>query len=224
MTRPVIVLRPEPGNDATVARLHALGLEPIACPLFQIAPLPWTVPVASDFDGLLLTSANTIRHGGGALRNFLELPVLAVGAATAAAAADAGFTVAITGADNGMALLAHATGYRRLLWLSGRDRTDLNHPAIAHSIPVYSARPVRLDPARIGAFGAGIILLHSTRAAIELRAQLDSHDVDPATIRIAAISAGVANAAGTGWCSVAIAATPDDDALIAAARTLAIDP
>jgi uroporphyrinogen-III synthase len=33
-------------------------------PLFAIVPLDWTAPDPAQFDGLVLTSANAVRHAG----------------------------------------------------------------------------------------------------------------------------------------------------------------
>ena len=72
--RRVIVLRPEPGASETVARARRLGLDAAAIPLFEIEPLEWTAPDPEAFDGLLLTSANAVRHGGEKLQALRALP------------------------------------------------------------------------------------------------------------------------------------------------------
>ena len=87
----VLVLRPEPGASTTVKHARERGLDAIAIPLFEIEPVAWDVPEAGGYDGLLLTSANAIRHGGKGLNELRGLPVHAVGAATAKAARDARF-------------------------------------------------------------------------------------------------------------------------------------
>ena len=96
--RRVLVLRPEPGATATLRRARERGLEAEAVPLFEVEPVEWSVPDPSDFDALLLTSANAVRHGGPGLQALRELPVHAVGEATARAAREAGFAVATIGA------------------------------------------------------------------------------------------------------------------------------
>ena len=74
----VVVLRPEPGNADTCAKLRGLGLEPLAMPVFTVVPVAWTPPDFGGFDAVLLTSANAVRHG--ALPDTLKaLPVIAVG-------------------------------------------------------------------------------------------------------------------------------------------------
>ncbi|HLZ79132.1 MAG TPA: uroporphyrinogen-III synthase, partial [Sphingomonas sp.] len=96
MTRPLLVLRPEPGASATVAAAHALGLEAIAVPLFTVRPVDWIIPERTP-EAVLMTSANAARMAGAALHSLAPLPLYAVGAATAAAARDAGFTRIVAG-------------------------------------------------------------------------------------------------------------------------------
>ncbi len=221
MTRTIAILRPAPGNADTAARVRAAGLTLISLPLFETRPLPWSARDPARFDGLLLTSANAIRHGGVPLAAWRHLPVLAVGAATAEAARNAGFTIAMTGASDVATLIDGDHGFTRLLWLAGRERTQLEHPVLSAVIPVYASDALTPDLTPIT---DTVVLLHSTRAALHLAALIDRHGIDRARIRIAAISRKVVDAAGTGWAAITVADVPNDDALIAAARTLAIDP
>ncbi len=209
MTRALAVLRPEPGNAATAARIAALGLVAIRLPLFAVRALDWKAPDPAAYDALLLTSANAVRHGGDALVTLWPLPVFAVGEATAAAARARGFTVAATGDGGAEAIVARAAG-RRLLHLTGSE-----HRAVAgvEAIAVYASEPLAIDPAPIE---GQVALVHSPRAAAALAAIAERPRV-----RVAAISAAAAAAAGAGWAGVAVAAAPTDHALIAAARRLA---
>ncbi len=116
MTR-VLILRPEPGASATLARARALGLDAIAIPLFAIEPVGWHRPDPSDFDALLLTSANAIRAGGPGLDGLRNLPVYAVGEGTATAARECGLAVAATGQQGVDALLGAIDPSLRLLHL-----------------------------------------------------------------------------------------------------------
>ena len=86
MSRPIVVLRPEPGNRVTAAAIEGRGLRAIRLPLFAVQPVAWQAPDPAGFDALLLTSANAVRHGGAGLARLLSLPVFAVGEATADAA------------------------------------------------------------------------------------------------------------------------------------------
>ncbi|MFL9840184.1 uroporphyrinogen-III synthase [Sphingomonas sp. ST-64] len=224
MTRPIVILRPQPGTTTTAQRVRAAQLDPIAIPLFVVVPLDWTPPDPSAFDALLFSSANAPRHAGPGLAALAHLPVVAVGPGTAHTAQSAGLTVIETGNQDLAALVARQPAHQRLLWLAGRDRIALTHPAIRKIIPVYASEPVRLTLADADRMAGGVVLIHSSRAARQLRAELDRLGLPRTSIRVAAISARAANAAGTGWERIAVAAAPNDAALIAVARSLAIDP
>ena len=217
--RRVLVLRPEPGAAATLTRARERGLAAVAIPLFEIEPLAWQAPEASGFDGLLLTSANAVRHGGEALASLRGLKVYAVGEATAHAAREAGFDIGATGDDGIDRLLGSIEPDLRLLYLCGRDRRDTAAATQRISaIPVYHANAID-NPDFSGATGS-VALIHSPRAA-ERFAELVR---DRAMILIAAISRAAADAAGTGWQAVEVAETPTDDALLALAARLCNNP
>lgn len=215
MTRAIAVLRPEPGNTRTACRVEAAGLRAIRSPLFRIAPLAWQAPDPGAFDAILLTSANAARHGGIAATALAALPVWAVGAATAAAAQAAGLAVARIGEADAAHLVA-GHGATRLLHLAGRERTPLGAiPAIA----VYAADPIAV--ALPGRLAGSVALLHSARAARRLGEVVDAAGLDRATLRLAALSTAIRDAAGGGWEHAAAAPIPTDDALLACAMTLA---
>ncbi|MGN6279317.1 MAG: uroporphyrinogen-III synthase [Sphingomonas sp.] len=220
MTRRVAVLRPEPGNAVTVAALARIGLEAIALPLFEVTPLPWTAPGPSAHDGLLLTSANAIRHAGAGLAGLNDLPVFAVGAATAQAAERAGLDVVAMGSEGAAAIAAIAVdrGYRRLLHLAGRDHAP-TPPGVTAVIAVYDSGELPVAADALRAIEHGVALLHSPRAARRLASVADA--IDRRTVRLAALSPTVADAAGSGWAEVAVAETRDDAALVALAARLA---
>ena len=58
--RRLILVRPEPAASESAARAVALGMEVSREPLFELRRAAWHVPVADQFDGLLLTSANAV--------------------------------------------------------------------------------------------------------------------------------------------------------------------
>lgn len=207
-----VVVRPAPGDARTVARLAAMGFDAEAIPLFTVVAVAWDLPDPSAFDALLLTSANAVRHGGTTLAALVHLPVVAVGGSTARAARAAGFAVAITGDRDAEAVVREArrAGFVRLLHLAGRDRTSV----AATAITVYASEPVALPPGGARRFAGQTILLHSARAAVRVAELVDRDGIDRAEIALVAISAAVADAAGTGWSAIAIAKTPTDSALI----------
>jgi uroporphyrinogen-III synthase len=213
------VLRPEPGHAATVARIGKMGHEPLSLPLFRIAAIDWTPPDPAAFDSLLLTSANAVRMAGTALAGYRGLPVTAVGAATADAAREAGLDVEATGGGDGreaLALLAE-NGRSRALHLTGRDHRLAQRPPIAALIAVYASEGLSPAPDAMRRLEGATALVHSPRAARRLAALVDAAGIDRREIALAAISQAAAREAGAGWRRVAIASTPDDRAVIAAA-------
>jgi uroporphyrinogen-III synthase len=216
--RPLVLLRPEPGLSASAARARALGLTVIENPLFAIEPVAWSIPDDSRFDALLLTSANTLRHGGPGLADLSALPVHAVGEVTAEAARAAGFTVRSVGSGGVEELLSSLNGAARLLHLCGGDRIEPN--ATGHSIErIVVYRSVPIDRPTLTIAGK-VVAVHSPRAAQRLAELAADRD----RCRIAAISNAAAAACGTGWESVGVADRPDDSSLLALAARLCQTP
>ena len=216
----VLILRPEPGASESAERARALGLDPVVAPLFTIRPVPWQPP-EDGFDAVLLTSGNAARHGGPALGPLLALPCHAVGEATAEAARQAAFSEVIAGPSDGAAALEQmaAHGVIRALHLCGRDHVPLSHPRVSlERRIVYAADAVEgLPPAAAEAVASGaLVLLHSPRAAALFAKLAGPRE----TVRIAAISAAAAAAAGEGWAERGIAARPRDQALLELAAEL----
>jgi uroporphyrinogen-III synthase len=217
--RRVLALRPEPGASATVQRARELGLDAVAIPLFTVEPLEWEAPEPEGFDGLLLTSANAMRHGGEHLTKLRALPVYAVGQATADAARDAGFDVAATGDADIDRLLDSIEADLRLLHPCGADRREPTEPRQGiTAIPVYRAKPI--DRPDLAAAKGAVALVHSPRAGRRL-AELVR---DRTSIAVAAISTAAAEAVGSGWEKVEAAEQPSDDALLALAARLCNNP
>lgn len=208
----VVILRPEPGASATLERAAAAGIDAVAIPLFVIAPVEWVAPAASEFDALLLTSANAVRHGGDQLATLRALPTYCVGEATAMAARDAGFAVAGTGLGDATALVELVPPGLRLLHLAGHDHRAMTGVT---SVVIYDSAVIDPPPS-LDALTGGVAMVHSPRAGARL-AELVKARGD---IRIAAISEAAAAACGGGWREVATIAVPADGALLALAAAL----
>lgn len=219
MIRPLVVLRPEPGNTRTAGLIEARGGRAIRLPLFAVVPIAWTPPPPERFDALMLTSANAIRFAGPAFALYRALPVLAVGEATAVAARAAGLDVALTGDGDVLALMAAARtrGLVAPLHLAGRDRAASGVAAIS----VYASDALPVDPVSIRACEDAVMLLHSVRAATRFAELVDGAGMDRAAIRLAALSTTVLLAAGTGWGASIAVDRPVDAVLVNAACSLA---
>lgn len=224
MSRPLLILRPEPGASRTVRAATALRLDAVAVPLFAIEPLHWFPPDPVRFDAVMFTSANAVRAGGASLSRYGALPAYAVGTATAEAARQTGFSHVREGPGDaaGLTALLEAEGVLRVLHFCGAHRRESAAPGLMiERTTVYESatieRPEGLDEALEQ---APLALLHSPRAAERFAALVDALGRSRATISVAAISPAAIAAAGSGWARMEAAATPDDAALLALAARL----
>jgi len=228
MTVPLLILRPKEGAEATAGRAQNLGLDAIVDPLFAIKPLAWNSPLADGYDGLLLTSSNAVKYAGEQLSDYRDLPVLAVGETTAAAAAEAGFAVDIVGEKGVQSLVAGISKaqYSKLLWLAGEHHTAIATDSVPVTIiSVYQTVALTLGSQAQACLKSGTVAaLHSVRAAQILCEQMDQLGLDKRKSHIIAFSPAVAQAAGLGWKSLTAAAKPSDGALLSIAAGLCLEP
>jgi uroporphyrinogen-III synthase len=223
MSRPIAVLRPEPGNRVTAAVIEAAGRKAIRLPLFEARPIAWEAPDPGRFDALIVTSANAMRHGGKGLARLLDLPAYAVGEATAEAARRAGFRVAAMGSTGSADLIALAreAGVRHALHLAGRERTIEPGGIVAQVITVYATDPIDIDARAAKRLAGSVVLVQSARTGERLAEIADMAGLDRGTIALVAIGRRAADAAGPGWEQVIVppdfAGTALTDAAIALA-------
>lgn len=212
----LLVIRPQPGADATAGRILAAGHEALLMPLFAVEPVAWVAPSAKEYDAILLTSGNAVREAGPGLAAFAHLPAYAVGKVTAVAAEQAGLHVAHSGTAGVEELV---NGFRdiRLLWLAGEDHKAFAVPASVEVDlrVVYrsAALPTPSDCSDV-ITQADYVLLHSARAAERFSTLIAEQRLDRADISVAALSENIAVAAGGGWKSVHVAGEPTDAALL----------
>ena len=220
--RPVLVLRPEPGNTATCRAAHAHGLHTHGAPLFAYTALDWTLPGGS-WTGLLIGSAAVFAHGGPALAELHAIPVHAVGPTTARAAQNAGFAIADTG-SGGLAPMVGTLPPGRYLRVAGEERVPLIPPPGVEIVDfvVYAARPLPLALSAVDLIHHEpvVALLHSAQAARHFAKQCNDLDLPRNAIALACLAPRIAHEAGNGWQAVAIAARPDDEALLPLAQQM----
>lgn len=221
MSRKIAVLRPEPGNCVTAAAIEARGRTAIRMPLFEVRPEPWDLGQAEQFDALILTSANAIRHGGPGLATLHRLPVYAVGTSTAEAARRAGFDVVRVGTDGAEALVAMAVaaGIRQALHLAGRERTLEAGEIVSRVITVYASEPTEIHDATH--LAGTVAMVQSTRAGARLAEIVDAAGLTRGGIALVAVSPRAAEAAGQGWEQLVVPGDIGSEALIDAAIALA---
>lgn len=219
----IFVIRPEPGLQSTLQAAREMELPAIGMPLFEVLPLRWQAPDPADFDALLLGSGNAIRHGGAALEQFRDLPVQAVGKATADAAREAGFTVEQVGEGGLQSVLDANDAPTRYLRLGGVEKVSLDPgPHTIEERDVYEVRALPITGSAQVSLRAGkpCVLLHSAAAARHFASEVDRIGLDRAAIRLACIGPRVAEAAGGGWAMVECAPQPSDAAILALARDM----
>ncbi len=225
MTLPLLLLRPQPGNDASAARARAKGLEVVQLPLFEIAATePGPLP-RGPFDALLLTSANGACFGGAALAAFGHLPAYAVGEATAQAAREAGLADVIIGGGDAASTvpMIAADGHARVLHVCGADTRPFDSQGLSivrHVVYRSAERDETALRPLLDGLGRAVAAIHSPRAGSRFAAL-----VAPARrpdFHIAAISPAAAETCGSGWARLALSPLPDDTALLACAEALCI--
>lgn len=222
--RRVFIIRPQPGASASLAAARALGLDAHAQPLFEVRPCRWDAPDPAAIDGVLVGSANAIRHAGPALAQYRGKPVHAVGAATLAGALAQGLASGSVG-EGGLQQVVDALppGPIRLLRLAGAVHAALALPShvTLETRVVYAAAPLPLPPECAAGLREGaLVLLHSAAAARHFASECDRLAVPRAGIALAALGPRIAAAAGTGWADCRAAGKPNDPALLALAKEM----
>jgi uroporphyrinogen-III synthase len=156
----MLVTRPQPDASETAARLAALDIEAALCPLLRHETLPSSLPDGRGFAALALTSTNALRalEERNVLKDYLDLPVYAVGDRTAAAARDLGFAT-VTSAAGSFAdlveVLAHAGLKGPVFYPAGREQAgDLPRSLAPFGVmvivsQVYAMQPLEVLPAEI---------------------------------------------------------------------------
>jgi uroporphyrinogen-III synthase len=224
MNRPLFIVRPEPGNSATSAKARERGLEVHSFPLFETAPVAWSPPDPARYVGVMMTSANAARLAGSDLQRYIHLPLYAVGDVTGDAAREAGFLSIVSGDGDVERLLGKIAtlGLHRLLHLAGADYQSFTpHGVEVERRTVYASNAIPPASELLTALKhGGVVMLHSPRAAKQFATIVESHNIDPSALSLAAISTNAADAAGAGWGEISIAPRPRDGALLECAMTL----
>jgi len=222
----VLLTRPEASADATAARIAALGLTPVVAPFLRIEPRP--LARLSSADAVLVTSGNALPALPAALH---DLPLLAVGAATAERAREAGFRD-VRSADGDAAALAVLAarvllpGARVLLAVGAGQGGSLAAALRESGFRVqrrtaYASHPVRDFPRtaqaalQAGALRAALFLSAETAHAF---ARLLPVPLRPSLGTVDALAIGEPAAAALRplpWRQVRVSASPTLDGILA---------
>ncbi|MFH5924769.1 uroporphyrinogen-III synthase [Roseomonas xinghualingensis] len=226
-----LITRPEPGTAATAARVAVLGWEPVLAPALLLSSLP--MEPAPEARVVLVPSAAVLPSLAAVCPP--DLPVLAVGEGTGAAARAAGFTdvIAAEGDAASLIVLAAARLDRDgpLLLPSGQGYGD----ELAAGLEAHGFRVIRreayvateaasLPEAAIQALAVGRIRValffspRTARATISLMRGAGLYGA-ATRIRALALSSRVAEALSgasgdIAWGGLDVAPRPDQDALL----------
>ena len=211
----LVILRPEPGLSASLARAKEAGLEAIACPLMSVEPVEWSLPDLEAFDTLMFTSASAPAEAAEHRDALSALRVIAVGEKTAAAAREAGFTVAIVGDGGVDDLLEKMADEARILHLCGVNFRKPEAAQAINHLPVYRAVPTGAEPP---VDGGHVYMVHSPRLGALLGMAIP--EASRADKHVVAISQMAGVAVGPGWASVTMAPRPQDEAMLPVAAKL----
>ncbi|MBB2189765.1 uroporphyrinogen-III synthase [Gluconacetobacter azotocaptans] len=224
----VLVTRPEPGLSETLAAVRALGWRPYAAPMLRIGIRPLALP-GGRMQAVLLTSGQAIAALPGRIPP--DMPILAVGEATARRAREAGFGDVTTAGGtaeallglartrldprHGSLLLATARGYGGVL-VSGLRQAGFQVSRRC----VYTVEPVgRLGGDILDALAQGAVeaaLFYSAETARQFLAALPPDAAGRlGGVRAVAISAATASAlGGARWRAIDIADRPDSGSML----------
>ncbi|MBN8831966.1 MAG: uroporphyrinogen-III synthase [Sphingomonadales bacterium] len=222
MNRPLVLLRPQPGNDRSAERARAMGMEVIQIPLFEILPVEPEAEPAGPFDAVLVTSINGARYGAEMLARHAGLPVFTVGEASAQAVREQGARdVHVGGGDAASTIpLIAAAGHRAVLHICGEDVRPFDPLGLSitrHIVYRSDALDIRPFAKVLATLPPSVVAVHSPRIGRRFNALMPP----PArNHQILAISEAAARACGTGWRRVHISPSPDDTALLRLASTL----
>jgi len=228
----VLLTRPRPDAEATAQVLAAHGIEALVAPLLEITDSDVAPLDLADVQVALVTSANGVRALARATP-VRDLPVLAVGDASAAVAQEEGFTDVASAAGDVAALadvvrhrlnpkdgaLLHAAGSA----VAGDLAGDLARSGFTvRRVQLYEARTVETLPAAAAQALAGgtvdAVLLYSPRTANQFTQLVSAAGLREACRSLVAVclSPAVASAAAAlPFAELRVAATPEQQALIA---------
>lgn len=224
----VLLTRPREQSQALAKALAAEGWRCLIWPLLEIDD-SGPPPDLAGVQAALFSSANAARRLGPT-----GVPVLCVGSATARAATEAGARTVVS-ADGDAAALAELAAARLdprdgpVLFARGAEVAgDLAGALRARGFDlreqiVYAARPTRKAPADVAAALAGgavaAAAFYSPRSALVFAGFARPWRAGLGRMTAVAISAAAAAPlAGLGFAAVAVAATPDGAAMVAALR------
>ena len=230
----VLITRPLADAARLEARLCAAGYAVLSEPLLTIEPTEDPMPSASDFDAVMMTSANAparFVERDSACKTLLALPCFCVGEHTAAVARQAGFSDVRTSAGNGLdlaeAVRAALQPPQSVLHIAGADIASAGRDQLAawgyavipwqvyRAIPATVLSPRLLQTMREGGIDAA--LFFSPRTAALFSELVERHEVASCCQSLTAIGLSevvVGALRGLPWRLIVAAESPTEEDMI----------
>ncbi|MGN6310423.1 MAG: uroporphyrinogen-III synthase [Xanthobacteraceae bacterium] len=238
----VLVTRPAPDCASTASVLRGKGFDVLLAPMLRFEPIAFEPDADAHFDAVLVTSVNALRALAetSVRQRWLTTPLYAVGERTAQAARDIGFASVMAASGDGASLRDLVVAQMRakalkksalkktarLLYLAAADRAvNLDDELSPFGFEVVTVTTYRMIatpdlPTDVcDAFIAGnikAVLHYSGRSAHSFVAAARAAGLEIMALAVphCCISANVAAVLReAGATQVAVAATPDEDAL-----------
>ncbi len=231
----VLVTRPRPDADDTAAALIALGHDAVVAPLLEVTIESGVFLDVSGVQAILITSANGARALASAT-DRRDLPVFAVGAATAATARQSGFERTESADGNVEALgdlviarlspqegsLVHVAGTVTAGDLSGMLTIagfDVSRAVLYRAVPVAELPEEIVTHLKDGTLDAA--MFYSPRTAAQFADFVAAGGLADRCGRVIALALSHAvaeNLSGLEFSDILIAKTPDQDSLFRALK------
>ncbi len=236
--RTVLVTRPQPAADELAEKLRGKGYGAFGAPMMEYVGIDAAFPDLADYQALIFTSAEGVRHFS-TLADVRDIPAFAVGDATAAAAARAGFTRVVSAKGNSAAIAALVAeeapklNLKKILHPCSDDTPDSISGALRETgitvmrRPVYKAALTESFPADVlAALKRGTVdtvMLFSARTAGNFVSLLKKNGLGDLSPHLEVISISKAAAAPLGemrWRCVRVAKKPELAAVVQALNAL----
>jgi uroporphyrinogen-III synthase len=227
----LMITRPQEDAAPLATEMTALGVETVTEPLLTIETADTGAPDLSNVQALLLTSANGVRAFA-SISDERDLPLYAVGDASARAAVDAGFKTVESASGDVDTLadlvneklkpedgaLLHIAGSKvagDLAGFLGQASFDYRRVQLYHARKARALSPHGLTMIKDGSVDG--VVLYSPRTAesfVDLLGKAGAMDRAGHLTAFCLSDAVAAKLAGLEWGRVVVAKTPDQVALI----------
>lgn len=230
----LLVTRPEPDASRQAEKLRAMGHQPVLAPLLTIEILPGVPLHLEGAQAVIVTSRNVLQAIAARpeLIEARNLPLYAVGDATARVATELGFRQIIAGPgtgeqladliarelDPGKGALVHLAGgmlaFDMKSALEAKGFT-IRQPVLYQAVPAQALPPEALTPLLEGRLDGAIFMSPRTAAIFAALAGAEGAVTQASQLRCYCLSQAVAEALASVGGKVEVAAQPREEELLA---------